>query len=259
MTSPDTILRRNNVTVTGSARERWCSRMGSAATRRCRGRWRARSNAIFAWCCSTMSGTVGRAFDAYSPERYADLDGYARDVVESAALELSNAVFVGHSVSSMIRALASRRAPGLFSDLGPSPRYIDDGDYHGGFSRTQIDELLAFLEVNHLGWSAAMAPAIVGNPDRPELGARREQLLQHRSRNRAAVRAGHVPVGQSRRLASRRGAQPGAPVVADIIAPVAVGEYVHARLPDEQYRCARRGRCRLSAPDEVASAIREFV
>ena len=92
----------------------------------------------------------------------------------AAALELRDAVFVGHSVSAMIGALATLKAPGMFSDLvmvGPSPRYIDDGDYVGGFSREQVEELLEFLADNHLGWSAAMAPAIMGNPDRPELGA----------------------------------------------------------------------------------------
>src|SRR3569623_3606984 len=113
---------------------------------------------------------------AYDPGKYASLDGYADDVVEiGRALDLRDAVCVGHSVSAMIGALASLKAPEMFADLvmvGPSPRYIDDEGYRGGFSRAQIDELLDFLAENHLGWSAAMAPAIMGNPDRPELGAR---------------------------------------------------------------------------------------
>ena len=111
---------------------------------------------------------------AYDAAKYASLDGYAADVVEiGRALDLHDAVFVGHSVSAMIGALATIAAPELFAKLvmiGPSPRYIDDGDYAGGFSASQIEELLASLADNHMGWSAAMAPAIMGNSDRPELG-----------------------------------------------------------------------------------------
>src|SRR4029079_4799652 len=110
---------------------------------------------------------------AYNSAKYATLQGYADDVVEiGRELGLADAIFVGHSVSAMIGALASVKAPGMFSELvmvGPSPCYIDSDDYTGGFSRDQVLELLDFLADNHLGWSAAMAPAIMGNADRPEL------------------------------------------------------------------------------------------
>ena len=82
-------------------------------------------------------------------------------------------IFVGHSVSAMIGVLAAIGDPGRFAKLvlvGPSPRYIDDGDYVGGFSEADIAELLESLESNYLGWSSAMAPVIMGNADRPELG-----------------------------------------------------------------------------------------
>src|SRR5215210_9370072 len=115
---------------------------------------------------------------AYDAQRYGNLDGYADDVLEICrALELEDAIFVGHSVSSMVGALAAAREPGRIGKLvmiGPSPRYIDDEGYRGGFSREQIDELLDFLADNHLGWSAAMAPAIMGNADRTALSARLE-------------------------------------------------------------------------------------
>ena len=105
---------------------------------------------------------------------HAVLEGYADDVLEIIhELKLTNVVFVGHSVSAMIGVLAARKEPGLFESLvlvGPSPRYIDDDGYVGGFSAAQIEELLEFLDSNHMGWSAAMAPAIMGNADRPELG-----------------------------------------------------------------------------------------
>jgi sigma-B regulation protein RsbQ len=203
---------------------------------------------------------------AYDPEKYSTLRGYADDVVEiGRALGLEGAVFVGHSVSAMIGALASIEAPDMFSDLvmvGPSPRYIDDGQYVGGFSREQVDELLEFLADNHLGWSAAMAPAIMGNPDRPELGetltnsfcatdpdiAREFARVTFLSDNRADLRAirARTLILQSRE---------------DIIAPAAVGEYVHAQIPDSSFMLLdATGHCpNLSAPKEVAAAIRAFV
>ena len=117
---------------------------------------------------------AGRSdLSAWQPERYSTLDGYADDVLRICReLELRQVVFVGHSVSAMIGVLAAIREPDRFSKLilvGPSPRYIDDAGYRGGFSRADIDELLESLDSNYLGWSAAMAPVIMGNPDRPEL------------------------------------------------------------------------------------------
>ena len=203
---------------------------------------------------------------AYSAERYASLEAYAEDVIAiGLALDLRDAVFVGHSVSAMIGALASIRAPDMFSDLvmvGPSSRYIDDEGYRGGFSREQIDELLDFLASNHLGWSAAMAPAIMGNPDRPELGSRLENSF---CRTDPAIARDFA---RATFLSDNRGDLESVPARAlvlqcsdDIIAPVTVGEYVHAALPRSEYRLlGATGHCpNLSAPEEVTAAIREFV
>ena len=205
---------------------------------------------------------------AYDAQKYASLEGYARDIVEIGhELDLEGAIFVGHSVSAMIGALASVMEPGMFSELvmvGPSPRYIDgDGDgYRGGFTEEQVDELLVFLEDNHLGWSAAMAPAIVANPDRPELGermtnsfcntdpaiARQFARVTFHSDNRADLArvTARTLVLQCRE---------------DIIAPEVVGEYVHRNIAGSQYRLLdATGHCpNLSAPDEVYQAIRAFV
>ena len=203
---------------------------------------------------------------AYSPDKYASLDGYAEDLLElGRALELKNAVFVGHSVSAMIGVIASLKAPDLFERLvlvGPSPRYIDDGDYRGGFSTSDVEDLLGALADNHMGWSAAMAPAIMGNPDRPELGetlansfcatdpeiARQFARATFLSDNRA-----DLPRLNTRTLVLQ--------CREDIIAPPCVGEYVHEQVPNSTYVLLdATGHCpNLSAPDKVTAAIRAFV
>ena len=203
---------------------------------------------------------------AYDRAKYASLDGYAEDVVEiGRALNLRDAVFVGHSVSAMIGALASLKAPDMISELvmvGPSPRYVDDDGYVGGFSRVQVEELLDFLADNHLGWAAAMAPAIMGNPDRPELGerlttsfcatdpeiAREFARVTFLSDNRQ-----DLPLIKARTLVLQ--------CREDIIAPPCVGEYVHAQIPNSEFILLNAtGHCpNLSAPNEVTAAIRAFV
>jgi sigma-B regulation protein RsbQ len=203
---------------------------------------------------------------AWDPQRYATLDGYARDVLEICReLEITGAVFVGHSVSSMIGVLAANAEPERFDRLvlvGPSPRYIDDNGYVGGFSREDIDELLDSLASNYLGWSSAMAPVIVGNPDRPELG---EELTNSFCRTDPAIAAHFARVTF---LADNRAdldaLQTPSLVLQcsdDVIAPQVVGEYVHARIPHSELVLMRAvGHCpNLSAPDELISAIRAFL
>jgi pimeloyl-ACP methyl ester carboxylesterase len=122
-------------------------------------------------------GAGGSDLAAFDADRYATLDGYAGDVLEICAeLGLQDVVFVGHSVSAMIGVLAAVREPSRFAKLvlvGPSPRYVDDDGHVGGFSRADIDELLDSLDSNYLGWSRAMAPVIMGRPDRPVAAAYR--------------------------------------------------------------------------------------
>lgn len=204
--------------------------------------------------------------DAFDPEKYASLDGYAKDVIEIAqALEIRDGVFVGHSVSAMIGVLAANEAPELFSDLvliGPSPRYINDDDYEGGFGRQDIDELLDSLASNYLGWSRNMAPVIMGNPERPELG---EELANSFCRTDPAIAKQFAEVTF---LSDNRADLPHLQARAlvlqcsdDIIAPVAVGEYVHRALPRSEIVIMQAtGHCpNLSAPEETTRAIREFL
>jgi sigma-B regulation protein RsbQ len=211
-------------------------------------------------------GHGGSDHTAFDRDRYATLDDYATDVLEICeALDLSDVTFVGHSVSAMIGALATIRAPERFSRLvmvGPSPRYIDDDGYRGGFTAPDIEALLESLESNYLGWSSAMAPAIMGNPDRPELGeelhnsfcATDPEIARHFARvtflsdNRADLPAVRTPA-----LVLQ--------CSDDVIAPDEVGQYVHRHVPGSRFRKLRAtGHCpNLSAPDETATAIRDFL
>jgi sigma-B regulation protein RsbQ len=203
---------------------------------------------------------------AYNSEKYASLSGYADDLVEiGRELELHDAIFVGHSVSAMIGVLASLQAPKMFESLvlvGPSPRYIDDGDYVGGFTQIQIEELLDSLADNYMGWSATMAPAIMGNPDRPELAqeltnsfcrtdpdiVKEFARVTFMSDNRA-----DLPRVQVRSLVLQ--------CREDIIASEDVGRYVHRHLPHSQLVILNAtGHCpNLSAPKEVISSIQAFI
>ena len=203
---------------------------------------------------------------AYDRNKYSSLHGYAEDVVEiGRALGLKDAVFVGHSVSAMIGALASIKAPDLLEALvmvGPSARYIDDGDYNGGFSEPQIEELLTFLDDNHMGWSRAMAPAIMGNVDRPELG---EELANSFCRTDPEIAKQFARVTF---MSDNRDDLPKIPARTlvlqckdDIIAGEQVGQYVKNHVPrSEMVILDATGHCpNLSAPREVVAAIRSFV
>jgi sigma-B regulation protein RsbQ len=209
---------------------------------------------------------AGRSdLSAYDAERYGSLDGYAEDVVEICrALELEDVIFVGHSVSAMIGVLAAEREPRRFGKLvlvGPSPRYIDDDGYRGGFSAADIEELLESLDSNFLGWSSAMAPVIVGNPDRPELGAELTESFC-RTDPEIASRFARVTFMSDNRadLGSVRVPTLVLQCSDDAIAPAEVGEYVHRAIPGSRLvRLAATGHCpNLSAPEETIEAIRAF-
>ena len=149
-----------------------------------------------------MSAAAHQIPSAWDPKRYAALQGYADDILGIVGeLDLRDVTFVGHSVAAMMGVLAVATDPSRFARLvllTPSPCYLDQGDYRGGFSRTDIDDLLDSLESNYLGWSRSMAPVIMGTPDQPELCRRaHRQLLSDRSGLRPGIRAHHIPVRQS--------------------------------------------------------------
>ena len=203
---------------------------------------------------------------AFDPDRYSTLDGYAADVVAICdELDLRDAVFVGHSVSAMIGVLAAIRRPERFARLvlvAPSPRYLDDDGYTGGFTRADVDDLLTSLESNYLGWSSAMAPVIMGNDDRPELG---EELTNSfcQADPAIAARFARTTFLSDNRSDLDRVTIPSLVLQCsdDAIAPRSVGEYVHREIPGSTFvQLAATGHCpNLSAPEETVPAIRAFL
>jgi sigma-B regulation protein RsbQ len=202
---------------------------------------------------------------AWRPDRYSTLHGYAQDMLEIChELDLHDVVFVGHSVSAMIGVLASIEEATRFAQLillTPSPCYLNDGDYRGGFSRADIDELLESLDSNYLGWSAAMAPVIMGNPQRPELG---QELTDSFCRTDPAIAR---VFARATFLSDNRADLPHIRVPTlviecsqDAIAPRGVGAFVHAQIPNSQLvTLDATGHCpQLSDPEATAAAITAF-
>jgi sigma-B regulation protein RsbQ len=211
-------------------------------------------------------GAGGSDLGAYDRDKYGSLEGYADDVLEICReLELRDVIFVGHSVSSMIGVIAAAKEPARFAKLilvGPSPRYIDEDGYVGGFTREDIEGLLDSLDSNYLGWSRTYAPAIMGRGDRPELG---DELTNSfcRTDPEIARHFARVTFLSDNRADLGRVTTPALVLQCsdDIIAPVAVGEYVHAHLANsELVYLEAKGHCpNLSAPEETVEAIRRFL
>ena len=203
---------------------------------------------------------------AYDPERYSSLDGYAQDVLDVCeALDLRDVIFVGHSVSSMAGVLAANRAPDRFRHLimvGPSPRYMNDEGYVGGFERADIEGLLDLMDKNYIGWANVLAPVIMKNEDRPELAgelnasfcstdpkvARRFAEATFFSDNRADLSQVRVPslIMQCSE---------------DAIAPIEVGNFLHRALPHSTLRVLKAtGHCpHVSHPEETIEAIKDYL
>lgn len=203
---------------------------------------------------------------AFDESRYSSLQGYVDDVIEvCTTLDLTDVVFVGHSVSAMIGVLAAQQAPeriGALVLVVPSPCYLEDGEYHGGFTAEDIDELLASLESNYLGWSAAMAPAIMGTPDRPELGEELTNSFCATDPAMARIFARTTFLSDSRDdLATVRVPTLILESTEDIIAPRQVGAYVHAAVAGSTLvTLDATGHCpHLSAPEATNTAIVEFL
>ena len=203
---------------------------------------------------------------AYLLTRYATLDGYAKDVVEICAeLDLRDVIFVGHSVSSMIGVLAAKEAPERFSRIimiGPSPRYLNDEGYVGGFAREEIEGLLDLMDKNYIGWANFLAPVVMKNAERPELGQELQESFCSTDPKIARRFAEATFFADNR--ADLAGLEVPALILQcaeDAIAPVEVGHYLHRALPASTLRMMKAtGHCpHMSHPDETIDAMKEYL
>jgi sigma-B regulation protein RsbQ len=260
------VLERNNVTVTGQGTQSMVFAHGYGCDQNM---WRLVAPAFADRYRVVLFDHVGAGrsdLSVYDRARYASLQGYADDLLEICdALDVRGGVFVGHSVSAMIGVLAVTREPTRFDRLvlvGPSPRYVDDEGYVGGFGRKDIEELLEFQDSNYLGWSSTLAPVIMGNADRPELAAELTNSFCRTDPEIAKQFAAVTFLSDNRAdLASVQTRSLILQCREDAIAPPAVGEYVHRQLADsELVLLDATGHCpHLSAPEQTLAAIEAFL
>ena len=205
-------------------------------------------------------------WSAYNPHRYSTLEGYARDVLDVCEeLDLRDVIFVGHSVSSMVGVLAANEQPERFAKLiliGPSPRYINDADYVGGFERADIEGLLDTMERNYLGWASFLTPIIMKNSDRPELTQELEASFCSIDPEIARRFAEATFFADNRDdLAKVRVPSLVLQCSEDAIAPTSVGEYTHRHLRDSAFQVMEAtGHCpHMSHPHETIRLIKEYL
>ena len=261
------VLRRNNVTVAGPAGARpmvFAHGFGCSQEM-----WHAVAPGFASDHRVVLFDAVGSGgsdLAAYEPVKYDSLHGYADDLLEILqALDLDDVVFVGHSVAAMVGVLAATRDPSRFGELilvGPSPRYLSDDDYVGGFEQADIEGMLEALDANYLGWSETMAPLIMGTPDRPELGLTLTESFCSAEPEIARHFARVTFLSDNRRdLAAVSTPTLVLQCSDDVIAPDQVGRYVHEQIPTSRFvQLSATGHCpNLSAPEELTDAIRAYL
>jgi len=213
-----------------------------------------------------LTGCGQSELSTYDRSKYGSLHGHAAELLEIVdGVTSGPVVIVGHSVGATIGMLAAIAAPQRFAAqvmIGPSPCFINDGDYVGGFSRSDIDELLETMDANYLGWSRSVAPMIMGAPNQPLL---RDELTGRFCRNDPEI-ARHF--GRVTFLSDHRAEVPRSTVPAlilqcsdDLIAPREVGDWLHRHLPSSTLRVIRNvGHCpHMSAPTESSRTIDAFL
>jgi sigma-B regulation protein RsbQ len=260
------ILKRNNVSVFGSGKQYMLFAHGFGCDQHV---WKYVVDAFSTDYKLVLFDYVGAGksdISAYTSERYSSLNGYAEDILDiCGALHIKDAIFIGHSVSGMIGLLAAKKDPSVFSKLvflGPSACYVNEDGYIGGFERQDLMGLFAMMDNNYLGWSRALAPQIMGNPDRPELGEALTDSFCATDPVIAKEFARVTFLSDNRQdLSTLKRPSLTVQCSQDIIAPVEVGQYIKANTPDNSYVLIDAvGHCpHMSAPDATIEAIQAFI
>ena len=260
------ILERNHVKISGSGSQPMLFAHGFGCDQNM---WRFVAPAFEDRYRTLLFDYVGSGksdVSAYDPARYSTLDGYAQDVLDVChELDLKNVIFVGHSVSSMVGVLAANREPEIFDRLvmiGPSPRYINEGDYVGGFEKEEIEGLLDLMDKNYIGWASFLAPVVMKNPERAELGSELQESFCSTDPKVARNFA------RATFFADNREDLPGLRVPSlimqcaeDSVAPAEVGRYLSRTLPGSTLRMLKAtGHCpHMSHPEETIEVINHYL
>jgi sigma-B regulation protein RsbQ len=261
------IIHRNNVKISGSGSQPIVFAHGYGCDQ---AMWRMVSPSFENDYKVVLFDYVGAGMsdlDAYDPERYSNLEGYAQDVVDVCeALDLNDVILVGHSVSSMICLLAARKISNRISKLimiCPSPRYLNDApNYVGGFERADIEGLLDMITRNQPGWANYLAGVVAKNPDQPALAQELE----------ASFCAMDPPI--AKRFAEATFLSDNRSDLVDFdkpclilqcqedsVAPLAVGNYLHQHLRNSQLmQMKATGHCpHMSHPEETIELMKNYL
>ncbi|MEG4578967.1 alpha/beta hydrolase [Microcoleus sp. MON1_C5] len=261
------ILRRNNIKLFGQGTQTMMFAHGFGCDQNM---WRFVTPAFEKDYKIILFDYVGSGqsdISAYSYERYSDLNGYVQDVLDICQeLALTNVIFVGHSVSTMIGLLSSIQAPNYFDRLifvAPSPCYINDlPNYYGGFERKDIEDLLDIMDKNYIGWASFLAPMVMQNQDRPELSEELETSFCSTDPV-VASRFAEVTFYSDNRTDLANASVPSLILQCtdDMVAPTEVGHYLHRHLPKSTLRLMKAtGHCpHLSHPQETIDLIKEYL
>ena len=260
------ILQRNNVNVIGKGEETIVFGHGFGCSQNAFKRIAPALADKYKLVLLDYVGAGKSDIAAYDKEKYSRLEGYAQDVSEVChELNIKDAIFIGHSVSAMIGALASIKEPSLFKKLifiAPSPCYINDKDYIGGFEKEDIESLFEIMDDDYIGWAKLLSPQIMANPERPELSEEMENNF---------CSTDHEIVKQFARvtfLSDNRKDLPLIPVPSltlqcsdDIVGPIAVGQYIKENTPNNTLVILKAtGHCpHMSAPEETIEAIKAYL
>lgn len=203
---------------------------------------------------------------AYSENRYSTLNGYAEDVLEICeALDLQDVIFVGHSVSSMIGLLAAIKQPDHFSELiliAPSPRYINETGYVGGYEKSDVDQIINMIDKDYSGWANDVAPMVMKNPERPDLSDElaRSFLSIKPDIARSFLIATFFSDNRKELLNLRK---PSLIIQCedDRVVPLEVGDYIHAHLEKSTLKILKASGHypHLSHPQETIRAMKEYL